>query len=146
MLSLMQNLRPDFEAELTRLPLSQLKHLGIRALAFDLDNTLAHSRTRSLAAHTVAYLEHLHSCGYKLLLASNALTDLAWLATTVNATVVPATILSRKPLKGYFRRLVRLAGCRPGEVAMIGDNIFTDILGANRSGLISIRIKPDTRN
>ena len=47
-------------------------------------------------------------------------------------------IFSRKPFKINYRRLLKKHGVCEKETVMIGDQIFTDILGANRCGIYSI--------
>ena len=47
-----------------------------------------------------------------------------------------------KPLKKGFIKLCADAGLEPGQAAMVGDQLFTDIFGGNRSGLTTILVKP----
>ncbi len=135
-------LYPDFLADLMHLPVKKLQSRGVKVLAFDLDHTLAPGRTRQINPEYVEYLAALRRAGFKLVLASNTLHDISSLAVSLDATIVPATLFSRKPLKRYFNRLIKTTGCHPNEVAMIGDRIINDIVGANRSGLITIKIDP----
>lgn len=131
---------PDFESALTELPLAQLQERGVKVLAFDLDHTLGVGRTRRLSDEYLAYLAQLRQSGFRLLLASNAMVDLTALGELMGAEVVPATWWSRKPMKSYFRRLVQVGGGNESEVAMIGDRTLTDVLGANRCGLVSVKV------
>jgi len=141
----LRNLHPDFEAELTKLPLAELQSRGVKALAFDLDDTLTPARSRQLSNRTITYLKQLGAAGFKLFLASNAMVDITHLGAMIDATVIEATLLSRKPMKSYFRRLIVASGCSPQEIAMIGNRTLTDILGANRAGLITIKIRRTTQ-
>jgi len=135
-------LKPDFEAGLTDLPLNALRARGIKVLAFDLDNTLAYGRTRQFSDEAAQYLKHVGSLGFKIMLASNAMGNITQrLGGEIGATAVPATWFSRKPMKSYFRRLVAASGHCPGDIAMIGDRIFTDVLGANAAGLVTVRVR-----
>jgi HAD superfamily hydrolase (TIGR01458 family) len=56
------------------------------------------------------------------------------------ATGKKATIIG-KPSKAFFDRALDEIGLRPGQVAMIGDDIITDVAGANRVGMKSILVK-----
>ncbi|NMA92200.1 MAG: HAD hydrolase-like protein, partial [Firmicutes bacterium] len=55
---------------------------------------------------------------------------------------IPAIWYAIKPRRGAFRRAIKEMGLRPGQVAVIGDQIFTDILGGNRLGLYTILVTP----
>jgi HAD superfamily hydrolase (TIGR01458 family) len=56
------------------------------------------------------------------------------------ATGKKATIIG-KPSKAFFDRALEEIGLRPGQVAMIGDDIITDVAGAHRVGMKSILVK-----
>ncbi|HHO54906.1 MAG TPA: HAD-IIIA family hydrolase, partial [Trueperaceae bacterium] len=47
-----------------------------------------------------------------------------------------------KPFSFAFKRALKLLNCSAKETAMIGDQVFTDILGANLTGLKSILVRP----
>lgn len=143
LLKLPDKLKPDFTADLTELPLDELRDLGVKVLAFDLDDTLSHARTRELSPHALKYLKHCAS-DYRLFIASNAMEDITHIGEKLGATVIPAKILSRKPMKNYFRRLIKAAGHKPEEIAIIGNRTWTDVLGGNRSGLVTVKTRlPD---
>jgi HAD superfamily phosphatase (TIGR01668 family) len=55
---------------------------------------------------------------------------------------VPAFALSGKPFGFAFRRGLRALGSDARHTAMVGDQLFTDVLGANCAGLISILVTP----
>lgn len=137
---LFQWFSPDFESALTELPLGQLRLLGVKVLAFDVDHTLGVGRTREVSEQYLEYLRLVRRAGFRLLLASNALADLSPLGELIGAEVVPATFWSRKPMRSYFRRLVETAECDASELAMVGDKTLTDVFGANRCGLVSVKV------
>src|SRR5690606_23452763 len=51
-----------------------------------------------------------------------------------------------KPRRGAFRRIAAEFGLRPQEVAVVGGQLFTDILGGNRSGMYTILVTPISRH
>ena len=55
-----------------------------------------------------------------------------------DAIVTSVDAGSRKPDPGIYHKALGLLGCTPGEVAMVGDRVDTDIAGANRVGIASI--------
>ena len=48
--------------------------------------------------------------------------------------------LTRKPFSPQFKEAIEHFQLEPKQIAMVGDNLFTDILGANNAGLFSIKI------
>jgi len=56
------------------------------------------------------------------------------------ATGKKATIIG-KPSEAFFDRALDEIGLRPGQVAMIGDDIVTDVAGAHRAGMKSVLVK-----
>ena len=47
-----------------------------------------------------------------------------------------------KPKPGGFRRAMEQMGCTPEQTAIVGDQLFTDVYGANRAGIYGILVKP----
>ena len=63
-------------------------------------------------------------------------------ASFAQALGIPYQGHSGKPgTAGYFRAMERM-GRRPEQTAMVGDQIFTDILGARRSGVKALMVEP----
>ncbi|MDD3365528.1 MAG: YqeG family HAD IIIA-type phosphatase, partial [Syntrophomonas sp.] len=58
---------------------------------------------------------------------------------------IPFIYRAGKPRRGAFHRAVALMGVSVDEAAVVGDQIFTDILGGNRAGLFTILVKPLAR-
>lgn len=52
--------------------------------------------------------------------------------------VVSAAVGHRKPSPRFFSELVRVAGCEPGEVVFVGDDVRNDYLGAAAAGLAAV--------
>ena len=47
---------------------------------------------------------------------------------------------SRKPLKKKYIKIMNIYGFKPEEIACVGDQLMTDIFGANRNGCVSILV------
>ena len=58
---------------------------------------------------------------------------------------IPFISRAQKPRRGGFHRAVFFLGVKPEETAVIGDQIFTDVLGGNRAGLYTILVVPIAR-
>lgn len=50
--------------------------------------------------------------------------------------------LAKKPLKSGFYRAQEKLGLNNENIAVIGDQIFTDVIGANRCNMFSILVEP----
>lgn len=111
-----------------------------KAIAFDADSTLV---DHGLDATSGAVLEFLKNVPMPVHIATNRLEpEASELATFIGArSVTFATSHYRKPQKEYFDKLTSNAGCKPSELVMVGDRIFTDIFGGNNAGLTTIYVK-----
>ncbi len=55
---------------------------------------------------------------------------------------IPAVYKAGKPRKRAYRKAMAMLSTTPHETMMVGDQIFTDVLGGNRLGLYTILVKP----
>ena len=119
----------------------RLASLGIRAIITDLDNTLVPWRRYNIAEGVVEWLADLEKHGIKIVIASNTLHEgrLRHLAETMN---IPFVDRVRKPFVGGFLRAMQLMGTTVQETAVVGDQIFTDVLCGNRLGITTILLRP----
>ncbi len=118
-----------------------LRAKGVRLVLADLDNTLAPYRVLEPAPEITAWKDALAAEGIDLFILSNSRKP-GRAQAFAQALGVPFQGHSGKPKKaGYLRALARM-GRRPEEAVMIGDQIFTDVLGANRAGIVPLLIRP----
>lgn len=136
---------PDYFAEsILDIDFAELERQGIRKIAVDVDQTLANHRGIEVTPEIADYLNAQVSSGMidEIIIASNSLRDLSTFSNRLNAKIVLASTRVRKPRRKYFEQVCRVAACEPEEIAMIGDRIFTDILGGNRVGMMTILVSP----
>ncbi len=115
---------------------------GIRYIAFDADSTLVNFRGRELSEQTKLFLQKQRKLFDKWCIASNRITnDLLPLAESMDAQVVRATLLTRKPSRRFFDRVLILFGGKPQQIAMIGDKLIADIWGAKNAGMTTIWVE-----
>ena len=125
----------------TRLDPRALAAKGIRLVLADLDNTLAPYKIPLPSAEVAAWKQELEGAGIRLFLLSNSRRP-DRVRNFAQALGVPYQGRSGKPMRtGYLLAMERM-GCTPGETAMVGDQIFTDILGANRAGVVPLLVEP----
>lgn len=136
-------LQPDYEVPgtLAALDVSHLQNEGIRAVLLDVDNTLCEYHGVALdpaVRHTVAVLR---GCGFKIAILSNTTPERrAQLSGYFSLPVVDTE--ARKPEPEAFQDALQFLGSTPADTAMVGDRLLTDIAGANRAGLYSVRVQP----
>jgi HAD superfamily phosphatase (TIGR01668 family) len=117
-----------------------LTRQGIRGIIIDLDNTIVPWGSPAVEPEVHHWLASLQQNGFKICLLSNSQSSRARdIARKLGiAFVSPAY----KPAKSGFRRAIAALCLSPREIAVIGDQIYTDILGGNRVGLFTIWVKP----
>jgi HAD superfamily phosphatase (TIGR01668 family) len=135
---------PDqMAASVLDINLGHLRAKGIRGLIVDLDNTLLGWDAVDIAPQTREWVMRTRRDGFRLCIASNGLN--ARVRTIANDLGVLAIAKASKPRKRPFRRALQLLGVTAAQAAVVGDQLFTDVLGGNRLGLYTILITPISR-
>ncbi|MBQ8389630.1 MAG: YqeG family HAD IIIA-type phosphatase [Oscillibacter sp.] len=114
---------------------------GVRLVLADLDNTLVPYKVPEPTPEIVAWKEDLERAGIQLFLLSNSRKPNR-ARHFAEALGIPFQGHSGKPKRGGYLKALERMGCRPEETVMVGDQIFTDILGANRSGIVPLLVEP----
>ena len=118
-----------------------LAEKGIRLVLADLDNTLAPYKVTQPSPELVAWKEALSANGIALFLLSNSRKP-GRAQSFAEKLGIPCQGHSGKPKKaGYLKAMERM-GARPEETVMVGDQIFTDTLGANNAGVTPLLVQP----
>lgn len=138
---LLRRLLPDQHLEsIFELEPELLHRKGIKGIITDMDNTLVPWNDRAVYPQLARWLEGLKEQGFRLCIVSNSNPVRGeGLAEELG---IPAIWYAAKPRRSPFRKALRLMGLLPGEAAVIGDQIFTDVLGGNRLGLYTILVTP----
>ncbi len=117
-----------------------LRQKGFTTLLLDLDNTLLSWKAEEMSATTLEWIRKAKISGLKLLIVSNSFQNRV--NRLSKALEVPAISRAVKPRKSVFLEALRLLGSLAKETAVIGDQLFTDILGGKRLGLYTILVSP----
>jgi HAD superfamily phosphatase (TIGR01668 family) len=126
----------------TDIDFERLAREGIKYVAFDADSTLVPYRGVKIAPSTLKHLMKQRKLFKKWCIASNRITnDLEPLARSIDAGVIRADILIRKPDIRFFRTVLEYFGASPDEVVMVGDKLIADIYGGNRAGLKTVWVE-----
>jgi HAD superfamily phosphatase (TIGR01668 family) len=120
---------------------SDLSARGITAIITDLDNTLVPWRRYNLAEGVSDWLAELERENIKIVIASNSFhtTRLQQLAETMG---IPFVDRVRKPWVGGFLRSMQLLQSTAQQTAVVGDQLFTDVLCGNKLKLFTILVRP----
>jgi len=114
---------------------------GIRLVLADLDNTLAPYKVIQPSPEVLAWKAALEEAGITLFLLSNSRKP-GRAQRFAEQLGIPWQGHSGKPKRtGYLRAMERM-GVGPEETVMVGDQIFTDTLGANRAGVTPLLVQP----
>jgi hypothetical protein len=123
-------------------PASLLQTRGVRAVVTDLDNTLIGWHKDEATEEVLAWLAGLREAGIGVCIASNTrrLPRLARVAGVLGVHYVPQT--ANKPGTSGLRHALHLLNTSPSEAAMVGDQLFTDIVAGNRLGMTTVLVNP----
>lgn len=112
----------------------------IKALILDVDNTLI-DYNKNLSKDVQNWAKQLKGQGIKLYILSNT-NQKEKVETVANKIQIPYEYFAKKPLKIGFLKVQRQLKENPENIAVVGDQIFTDIIGGNRCKMFSILVDP----
>ena len=112
---------------------------GYRAVIFDVDNTLV-PHGEPADARAKALFTHLKKLGYSCMLLSNNKEPRVKMFN--EAVKVNYIFKANKPLPANYKKAMKLMGSNTKNTIFVGDQIFTDVMGANLTGIRTILVKP----
>lgn len=121
------------------IPFEQLYKEGYRGVLFDIDNTLV-PHGAPATAQAVAFFKQLREIGFSYcMISNNQAQRVESFCREVEGKFV---CNAHKPsVKGY-ELAMEYIGTNKENTIFVGDQLFTDIYGANRTGIRSILVKP----
>lgn len=133
----------DFAQSIFDIDLDGLRKLGISGMILDLDNTLMAWGREDVPAKAARWVAKAREKGFSLCIASNGTTSrVAQISEILGIPAIPKAV---KPRKKPFRKALEILNLPPAQVAVVGDQVFTDVLGGNRMQLYTILINPVSR-
>ena len=137
----MEKYVPDiYQKSIYTINYKKLKNNGIKCLLFDLDNTLVPYSTKKPTEKVIELFNDLKKQGFKLVLFSNSTRKR--LRPFKEILEVDCCASARKPSPKKFISVIEELGFNISEVAIIGDQLLTDVLGGNRVGITTILTNP----
>ena len=133
----MNNLIPDiYQNNVYNIDYEKLKQRGIKCLLFDLDNTLVLNSDTKPTGELQKLFIRLEDMGFKVIIVSNS--SKKRLTNFKEILNVDTAYHSYKPFSFKYKKILKMYKFDVSEVAGIGDQLLTDVLGANKVGITSV--------
>lgn len=135
------NLYPnEYLSKVEKITIELLQKNKIKALILDVDNTLI-DYEKNLSEKVIKWAKELKGQGTKLYILSN--TNQKEKVEKVAKTLdIPYKNLAKKPFKSGFLAVQKILKEKSENIAVVGDQIFTDIIGGNRCEMFTILVDP----
>ena len=119
--------------------LDDLKRRGLKGIITDLDNTLLPRRSSIMPPEVFQWLNKARQMGFQIFVVSNNFKSRR-VREQSEKLRLPYIGKAYKPFGFGLRRAARRMGLKPKEIALMGDQLVTDILGGNRLGMHTILV------
>lgn len=136
------SIRPDrVYAGYEQIEGQELARRGIRLLLCDLDYTLAPKSQREPDEAARRWIDTMRQAGVEVMILSNNRSPERVEQFCRQLGISYEGHAGKPGIRG-FRRAMARCGVTPRETAMLGDKLLTDMLGANRSGVLALMVEP----
>ncbi len=138
---MIENYRPDiYQKSIYYINYEKLYKKGIRCILFDLDNTIAPIHVNTPTKRLKKLFDELKNIGFKIIILSNSPKHrIEPFKTYLN---VDACAFSLKPNKNKYLKIMEKFKYKSTEIAAVGDQLLTDVYGANKLDLTTILVNP----
>ena len=140
---MVENYMPDiYQKSIYYINYDKLYKKGVRCILFDLDNTITPAHVNKPTKRLKKLFDELRDKGFKVIIISNAPKHrIEPFKTYLN---VDACAFSLKPSNNKYQRIMDKFKYKSTELAAVGDQLLTDIYGANKLDITSILVNPLT--
>jgi len=122
------------------LGVDRLRGLGLDALFLDVDCTLKRYRAEQCSAEVIGWIDQLRGAGIRMCLLSNGRGGR--IQAFAEGLDLPYVATACKPFPFRIRSAARKMGFQPARTAMVGDQLFADVVAGRLAGLHSILVQP----
>ncbi|MCL2884807.1 MAG: YqeG family HAD IIIA-type phosphatase [Oscillospiraceae bacterium] len=129
-----------YKNAITAITVEELTALGARGLLLDIDNTLTRHRSQEIGEDVRAWLARMKAAGFAMTLVSNSTPRRV--KPYADKLGLSCSYFSCKPLPLGYWRGVRRMKLKRKECVAIGDQVFTDVVGAKLAGVKCIQVMP----
>ncbi len=134
-------LRPDLCFNgVADISFDKLLEKEVKYILLDLDNTLI-NMYRELEGKIIEWVNLAKKKGFQLYILSNT-NKIDKVSTVATKLDIPYIHSARKPFKKGFKKAIKEFNIEPKYTAMVGDQLFTDVIGGNVMNMISIYVNP----
>lgn len=113
---------------------------GYDTIFIDLDNTLAPYYEKRIDEAVYKFLDSLRKIGFKVFVISNNSEERV--GNYFKDTDINYLFYALKPFKKGYKKAINDFNLNPKKIVAMGDQMLTDVIGANRMGFYSIYVKP----
>lgn len=122
------------------IPIDDLQRNHIKGIAIDVDNTLIDYH-KIVSEEIKNWVEAVKQAGMKICILSNS-NNKEKVASVANMLRLDYIMFAQKPMKKGFHKAMKLLDLPAENIAVIGDQVFTDVIGANRMNMFSVYVEP----
>ncbi len=117
-----------------------IKENKLKALILDVDNTLI-DYDKNVPEHIEKWVKLIKGQGVKLYILSNT-NKKEKVEMVSNKLQIPYKMFAKKPSKRGFIAIQKELKIEPQNIGVVGDQIFTDVIGGNRCNMFTILLEP----
>nr|WP_270179358.1 YqeG family HAD IIIA-type phosphatase [Alkalihalobacillus sp. CinArs1] len=140
-MQLFNSLLPDEHVEdIYQIKPEALKKRGVKGIITDLDNTLVEWDRPDATPELLKWFRQMSDEGIMVTIVSN--NNKSRVEKFASPTEIPFIYEAKKPMTKAFRKALKDMKIAPDDAVVVGDQIFTDVLGGNRMGLHTILVVP----
>ncbi len=141
----MNLLKPNiYQKDIFSINYNDLKKKNIKNLLFDIDNTIVSGNLKTLDNKTIDFFNKLKEENFSIYIITNALKRRATIFSKI--LDIKTYHFSMKPSPRNYNKIIKENNLNIKETAAIGDQIYTDVLGANKLGILSILVDPVSKH
>lgn len=130
--------------DVTRITPEFLRVKGIAFLVLDVDNTLTAHGSQQLTSEIEAWLQKMQGAGIGLMIASNNTRQRVQpFAQRLGLSFIS---FSCKPSPRWIWAAQKQFGCKKSQMALVGDQVFTDMLAGHLYGVTVLMVRPLTED
>lgn len=120
--------------------LELLKQYNLKGLILDVDNTLI-TYNKNMPEGIQEWINQLKQANISLCIVSNS-NNKEKVEKVAEKLDIPYIYFAKKPFKSGFIKAKKILNLNVEQIGVVGDQILTDVIGANRMGMFSILVKP----
>lgn len=127
-------------AKFTDVTCDMLEGMGAKGVMVDIDNTIVPHKSNEVTQEIIDWFGVLRGHGYEMCILTN---NPKWRADIFSEALgIPAVSGWVKPWPWGFSRALRRIKTSPSDTVMVGDQLFTDVMGAKWMGMKAILVTP----